>query len=306
MNLRDLRYLVALGELRHFGKAAKACFVSQPALSMQIKKLEETLGVTLLERNNKSVLLTDVGKTILRFAKDALIHVDNIYDMAKLSKGNYSGELRLGIIPTLAPYVLPLVMPELLKEFKQVRFYLVEEQTEQLIQKLKMGTLDAALLALPVKESGLQQMELFTEEFLLAVSSEHPFSKRKNINPNDLKDEDVLLLEEGHCMRDQVLDLCHKFKANETQNFRATSLETLRHMVAANNSMTLIPKLAQQKNDKLAYIPFSSPKPTRTLGLYWRSTAVRSTLFTQIGLYIGTIIKQKLYPEEYSFLKGSV
>lgn len=292
MNLRDLRYLVALSEYRHFGKAAEACFVSQPALSMQIQKLEKTLGTPLLERNNKSVLLTPIGKIITKKAKNILQEVDQIYELAKIAEGRYSGELRIGIIPTLAPYLLPRIMPDLTKNLPDVRFYWTEQQTEQLIQKLKTGTLDAALLAMPTSESSFKHSELFKEEFLVAVPSQHALSKRKNINLNDLSNENVLLLEEGHCMRDQTLDLCHKFNAKETQNFRATSLETLRHMVAAGNGITLMPKLAQQANDNIIYIPFKGPKPTRTIGLYWRSSTLREELLTEVAIYIRATIKQ--------------
>lgn len=286
MNLRDLRYFIALSEYRHFGKAAEACFVSQPALSMQIQKLEKTLGTALLERNNKSVLLTPTGKVILEKARTILQEVDQIYKVAKLAEGPSSGELQIGIIPTLAPYLLPIIMPILSKKFPKVRFYWVEQQTEQLIQKLKTGTLDAALLAMPILETSFKSIELFKEEFLIAVSSEHPLSKRKSIKQDDLTNENVLLLEEGHCMRDQTLDLCHKVNALETQNFRATSLETLRHMVAAGNGITLMPKLAQQTNDTITYIPFSLPKPSRTIGLYWRISSTRKILLKEISITI--------------------
>jgi LysR family hydrogen peroxide-inducible transcriptional activator len=295
MNLRDLRYLVALSEYRHFGKAAEACFVSQPALSMQIQKLEKDLGTALLERNNKSVLLTPIGKTITEKARTVLQEVDQIYEIAKLAEGPYSSELRIGIIPTLAPYLLPIIMPVLTNKLPKARFYWIEQQTEQLIQKLKTGTLDAALLAMPVSETSFKSEELFKEEFLVAVPPKHALSKRKNIKLNDLSNENVLLLEEGHCMRDQTLELCHQLNAKETQNFRATSLETLRHMVAAGNGITLMPKLAQQSNDSITYIPFREPKPMRTIGLYWRLSSVRGSLLTQVGLYIGATIRNITY-----------
>lgn len=290
MNTRDLKYLVALDDHRHFGKAAEACFVSQPALSMQIKKLEETLGVTLLERTNKSVLLTETGIAITERARHILHQVEEMRDHAKLAKDPYSGELKIGIIPTLAPYLLPLIIPSLAKKFPKVSFYLIEEQTALLIEKLKIGKLDAALLALPVAETGFATSTLFEEEYLLAVPATHTLAKRKIIKQNDLHDQNILLLEEGHCMRTQTLALCHKMNASEPQNFRATSLETLRHMVAAGNGITLMPKLAYQANDGVSYIPFSSPKPTRSIGLYWRPSAAKKALLQDIANQIKQII----------------
>ncbi len=289
MNTRDLQYLVALSDHRHFGKAADACFVSQPALSMQIKKLEETLGVTLIERNNKSVMLTDAGIAITEQARHILNQIEEMRDFAKLTKDPLSGELKIGIIPTLAPYLLPLIIPPLAKEFPKISFFLIEEQTATLIEKLKAGKLDAAFLAHPVLETSFSSSLLFTEEFLLAVPITHPLAKRKTIMQNDLIDQNVLLLDEGHCMREQTLSFCHKRKASETQNFRATSLETLRHMVAAGNGITLIPKLAKLPNSHIAYIPFSAPKPTRSIGLYWRASSAKSTLLEKMATKIKKI-----------------
>jgi LysR family transcriptional regulator, hydrogen peroxide-inducible genes activator len=294
MNIRDLKYLLALSDYRHFGKAAAACFVSQPALSMQIKKLEEGLGIKLLERTNKSVLLTDIGIAIIERARHILCQVDEMYDAAKLAKDPYSGGLKIGIIPTLAPYLLPLIIPSLLKKFPKISFYFSEEQTALLIQKLKTGKLDAAFLALPVTELSFATSLLFEEEFLLAVPHTHPLTKRKTIRQNDLdKQKNVLLLEEGHCMRGQTLALCHKMNASETQNFRATSLETLRHMVAAGNGITLMPKLAQQLNDGIFYIPFSPPKPVRSIGLCWRFSTVKKAMLADMATQIRKIISKK-------------
>ncbi len=295
MNTRDLQYLVALSDHCHFGKAAEACFVSQPALSMQIKKLEEALGIKLLERTNKSVLLTDTGIAITEQARQILNQVEEMRDLAKLAKDPHSGELKIGIIPTLAPYLLPLIIPSLSKKFSKASFYLIEEQTAILIEKLKIGKLDAAFLAHPIIEGSFAGSLLFEEEFLLAVHNSNPLAKQKVIKQNDLTNQNVLLLEEGHCMREQTLALCHKMNASEKQNFRATSLETLRHMVAAGNGITLMPKLAQQINNSISYIPFDSPKPMRSIGLYWRSAAAKRILLEDIVTLIKKIIiKQKI------------
>jgi LysR family hydrogen peroxide-inducible transcriptional activator len=292
MNIRDLQYLVALSEYRHFGKAAEACFVSQPALSMQIKKLEEFLGIKLLERTNKSVLLTDAGISITERAQQILNQVQEMQDFAKLAKDPHGGELKVGIIPTLAPYLLPLIIPSLSKKFPSVSFYLIEEQTAVLIEKLKIGKLDVVLLAHPIIEKGFATNLLFEEEFLLAVPSGHRLAQRETIKQTDLGNQNLLLLEEGHCMRDQTLALCHKMNALEVQSFRATSLETLRHMVAAGNGVTLMPKLAQQFNDEVSYIPFNSPKPVRTIALYWRFSTAKHELIENMGTQIKKIMSK--------------
>lgn len=290
MNIRDLKYLVALAEYEHFGKAAEACFVSQPALSMQIKKLEETLGVTLLERTNKSVLLTDSGAIIAKRARHILSEVEEIREIAKSAHDPFSGELKIGIFPTLAPYLLPIIIPKLSKKFPNISFYLIEEKTNSLIEQLKLGKLHAAFLASPVSESGLKSTPLFEEEFLLAVATSNPLSHHKSVKQQDLQHKNLLLLDEGHCMRDQALALCHRMKAAETQNFRATSLETLRNMVTANVGITLMPKLACHKNDGVCYIPFSNPKPSRSIELFWRTTSAKKIVLQAIGKEIQTIL----------------
>lgn len=294
MNTRDLEYLVALSDYRHFGKAAQACFVSQPALSMQIQRLEAALGAKLFERRNKSILLTDVGLAITERARHILTQVNEIQDLASLAKDPYSGELRLGVIPTLAPYLLPLIIPPLAKQFAKIHFYLVEEQTAYLMQKLKTGALDAAFLALPIDEPQLITAPLFEEEFLLAVPKGHPLAQQKTVQQRDLKQQNLLLLEEGHCMRGQTLALCHQMHAAEVQNFRATSLETLRQMVATGNGITLMPQLAQQSHDGISYIPFSAPKPLRSIGLCWRAASVKAVLLAAMVLEIKNIITQKI------------
>jgi LysR family transcriptional regulator, hydrogen peroxide-inducible genes activator len=293
MNIRDLQYLVALAEHQHFGKAAEACFVSQPALSIQIKKLEETLGIKLLERTKKSILFTDSGLVITQRARDILNKVDEMHEIAKLAKDPYSGELKLGIFPTLAPYLLPLIIPALSKRFPKLSFYLIEEQTALLIEKLKTGKLHAAFLAQPIVESSFTTSLLFEEEFMLAAHRLHPLAKLRTIKQLDLDNKNLLLLEEGHCMREQALALCHKLKANETQNFRATSLETLRHMVAAGVGITLMPKLACNASNSIAYVPFSMPKPVRSIGLTWRFSTAKSTLLEEISNQIRKIMEKQ-------------
>jgi len=293
MNLRDLKYLIAVAEHRHFGNAAEACFVSQPALSMQIKKLEESLGVQLIERTNKSVFLTDIGKEITEHARDIVYRIDAMRDIAKQAKDPYRGELRIGIIPTLAPYLLPHIIPGLTRLFPHLKIYLHEEQTDHLIMKLKHGKLDAALFGLPLSDDNFAALPLFEEELLLATPLNHPFSKRKSIHHADLANKTLLLLEDGHCLRDQALSLCDAVNATADKSFQATSLETLRHMVASQAGITLMPKLACKTNDGICYLSFRSPKPTRMLGLIWRPSTAKKILLKNVGMQIRKLLSRQ-------------
>ena len=292
MNIKDLKYLVAVADHGHFGKAANACFVSQPALSMQIMKLEESLGVTLLERTNKSVLLTDHGSAIVERARHILNQVDEVREFAKNAKDPFNGEFRIGIFPTLAPYLLPLIIPPLAKKYPKLSFLLLEEQTASLLEKITQGKLDAAILAAPIANKRLQTNILFEEEFYLATPAAHPLAKVKSIRQQHLQDQPILLLEDGHCMRDQSLAICHRLNASETQGFRATSLETLRHMVTAGVGITLMPKLACQTSTMVAYVPFTDPKPVRTIGLYWRTNTARQVVLNEITKEIKAIMRK--------------
>ena len=253
MNIRDLQYLIAIADHCHFGKAAEACFVSQPALSMQLKKLESTLGVQLIERSSKFILLTEAGKLITEHARDIICRVDTVKAIAKQSKDPLSGELRLGVIPTLAPYLLPYIIPGLSKSLPNLKIFLIEQQTEQLVDKLKQGKIDSALIGLPTSDDDHVTLPLFEEELLLAVPENHPLANRKRVKYSDLADKVLLLLEDGHCLRDQALSLCHATNASADKSFQATSLETLRHMVASKAGITLMPNLSIRKNDGICY-----------------------------------------------------
>ncbi len=290
MNLKDLKYLVALSEYRHFGKAADSCFVSQPTLSMQIKKLEDLLGVQLIERTNKSVMLSEIGIEISTRAKKILAQADEIKELAKSAKDPYSGELKIGIIPTLAPYLLPHIVPKLSKSFPKLALYLVEEQTVYLLDKLEQGKIDAAILALPLGDTKLIAIPLFEEEFLLAVPKTHALAERKFVKQADLANKSLLLLDDGHCLRDQALLYCQQAHAAEMKGFRATSLETLRQMVITGLGITLMPKLACKADSGIRYIPFSSPKPTRTIGMLWRSAISKKNLLEDIAATISIAI----------------
>lgn len=293
MNLKDLKYLIAIADCEHFSKAAERCFVSQPALSMQIKKLEETLGVALFERNNKAISLTIAGKLVVEKARYLLSMVEELKDVAKQTADPFSGELILGVIPTFAPYILPHIIPGLISHLPKVKMYLLEDQTARLIDKLKQREIDCAILVSPIREPDFVVLPLFKEDFLLAVHRTHYFSKHKIVHAADLKHKELLLLEEGHCMRDQTLEFCKKAKADEEKRFTATSLETLRHMVAANVGMTLMPKLACREHDGNTYIPFKDPKPTRTAVLVWRKSTVKTILLQTIASQIKKLLSSK-------------
>lgn len=293
MNIRDLQYLIAIADHNHFSKAAESCFVSQPALSMQIKKLENILNVKLIERTNKAVLFTDIGKLITEHARNILNEAAHIREIARQAKDPYGGELRFGIIPTVAPYLLPHIMPTLTKKLPHLKIYLHEDKTDHLITMLKQGKLDSALFGLPILDQDFTAIPLFEEELILAVPHNHSFSTRKSISQHHLSEKTLLLLEDGHCLRDQAISLCHASNAIIDNSFQATSLETLRHMVASNAGITLMPKLACKPQDSICYLPFKTPKPTRVLGMIWRPSSAKMTLLEFIGAQIRKILLKK-------------
>jgi LysR family transcriptional regulator, hydrogen peroxide-inducible genes activator len=290
MNLRDLKYLIAIAQHRHFGKAAKECFVSQPTLSTQIKKLEDELGVILVERNNKQVLLTEVGALIIAKARHILKNVDEVREIAAQYKDPDSGRISLAAIPTLAPYLLPHIVPVIHRQLPKLQIMLYELQTAASLARLENGELDAALLALPIEESSLRYEPLFEEPFVAATAPGKPLTKRKQLKLMDLAGEEILLLEEGHCLRDQALDLCNKIDAREIAGFRATSLETLRQMIASGIGTTLIPKLATldkiSNQNSIRYIPFEQPAPSRRIVLAYRDTYHRIPVLKKIAAVI--------------------
>jgi len=288
MNLRDLQYLVAVADHRHFGRAAEDCFVSQPTLSTQLKKLEIELGVELVERNRGHILLTDAGERIVERARSVLRETDQIRSIARQASDPETGTLRIGLFPTLAPYLLPHVVPGLHARFPRLELLLVEEKTEVVHQQLITGALDVGILALPVHDDRLHVESLFTEDFVLAVPSGHPLAASSDpVTPLALAGENVLLLEEGHCLRDQALAVCSLAGVDERSGFRATSLETLRQMVAAGVGVTLLPRLAVQspvpESPDVALLPFEDPAPHRQIAMFWRVTSGYRDLLPQIA-----------------------
>jgi LysR family transcriptional regulator, hydrogen peroxide-inducible genes activator len=279
VNLRDLEYLVAVAEYRHFGRAAEACFVSQPTLSTQIKKLETELGVELIERASRQVLLTAAGARVVERARAVTREIQEIRDIAQLARDPEAGSIRLGLFPTLAPYLLPHVVPRVHARFPHLELLLVEEKTEVVLQRLREGLLDVGVLALPVRDELLHQELLFREDFVLAVPADHPLASHDGpVDPSVLATLDVLLLEEGHCLREQALAVCRLAGASERTGFRATSLETLRQMVAAGVGVTLLPELAVQPpvapSPDIRLLRFSDPVPSRDVAMFWRTTSV--------------------------------
>jgi LysR family hydrogen peroxide-inducible transcriptional activator len=280
MNLRDLRYFVALAETRHFGKAAERSFVSQPTLSAQIKKLENYLGVQLIERQPRKVTLTEMGQRILPLARRILQESDEIVSLARNEHDPLSGKLNIAFIPTIAPYLLPLVARKLRKQLPQLKLMLYEYQTQPLLEKLRAGEIELGILALPVPLDGLEARELYDEPFTVALPNQHPLSKRTHVKLDDLTGETLLLLEDGHCLRDQALDVCSMVNVKENEDYRATSLETLRQMVAAGLGITLLPELATRgpfgSGHGLTVKSFAKPIPSRTVGAVWRKSSARA------------------------------
>jgi len=247
MNLRDLKYIIAVAEHHHFGKAAERCFVSQPTLSGQIKKLEEELGVTIFERSNRSVEITPVGRDILNHARQIIEQADLIQQLARAQQDPLAGSLRIGAMPTLSPYLMPLILIPLRKQYPQMKLVLSEELTDTLLERLRHHEIDAALLATPVEDQDLETMPLFDEPFWIAYPRKHTFYAKDKITRRDLDKENILLLAEGHCLAKQAMVVCH-IKERQTQgefaDLRAASLETLIQLVSAGFGVTLVPALA--------------------------------------------------------------
>ncbi len=298
MNIRDLKYLVAVAQTRHFGRAAERCFVSQPTLSTQLKKLEDTLGVILFERTNKSVMITIVGQEIVNQAKEVLASVNKITQLAQNSKDPFAGPYRIGIIPTLGPYLLPHILPAIKKTLPNIELIIAENKTENVMAQLRAGTMDAVILALPLKTEGLVVQELFREPFYIALPKSHPLASKKKLSMKELENESLLLLEEGHCLREQALEACQFALNQQSLGFSATSLETLRQIVGLGAGITFLPALAvkSSKLDKNIVIrPFSGAAPARSIGMLWRGSSVREQCSQEI---VKLIQKQvKLCPE---------
>jgi LysR family hydrogen peroxide-inducible transcriptional activator len=292
ITLRQLRYLSALAKHGHFGRAAEACAVTQPALSMQIRDLERTLGVAVVERRPGDVMLTDVGREIARRAQDVLTASRDLVDFARHRSGLLTGRLTLGVIPSLAPYLLPRILPTLQNRFPELRLELRETQTKQLVEDIKSGALDAAMLALPLGEPDIDSMVLFEDLFLLAVPSDDPRSETTRVAAADIDQSRLILLEDGHCLRDQALAFCAAAAKTGAASrgvgtvFGASSLTTVMQMVAGGYGVTLIPQIAadvEQRDERVKFLRLQNPQPGRSIGLVFRRTSPRKADFAALG-----------------------
>jgi LysR family transcriptional regulator, hydrogen peroxide-inducible genes activator len=292
ITLRQLRYLSALAKHGHFGRAAEACAVTQPALSMQIRDLERTLGVAVVERRPGDVMLTDVGREIARRGEEVLTASRDLVDFARHRSGLLTGRLTLGVIPSLAPYLLPRILPLLQSRFPELRLELRETRTRQLIEDIKSGALDAAMLALPVAEPDTDAIALFEDLFLLAVPANDPRKEHARVAAEDIDQSRLILLEDGHCLRDQALAFCATAAKTDTASrgvatvFGASSLNTVMQMVAGGYGVTLIPQIAadvERRDGRVKFLRLKNPQPGRSIGLVFRRTSPRKADFAALG-----------------------
>jgi LysR family hydrogen peroxide-inducible transcriptional activator len=283
MTLTELRYIVAVARERHFGRAAEACFVSQPTLSVAVKKLEEELDVKLFERGSAEVSVTPLGEEIIRQAQAVLEQAHAIKEIAKRGKDPLAGALRLGVIYTIGPYLLPDLVRTAIAKVPQMPLMLQENFTVRLLEMLRAGELDCAILAEPFTDTNLAIAPLYEEPFMVAVPASHPLAQRDRISAEELKRETMLLLGAGHCFRDHVLEVCPEYARFSSdaegirKSFEGSSLETIKHMVAAGMGVTVVPSLSvpREPHPHLRYIPFEDPVPTRRVVLAWRRSFTR-------------------------------
>ncbi len=291
LTLKQLRYFSALAETLHFGRAAKLCHVTQPALSMQVRDLEANLGTTLVERGSSGLLLTREGHEIAKRAHDILLAVQDLTETVSHHRHPFSGKLRLGVIPSVGPYLLPKILPEIHETYRELQLSLRESQTLSLISDLIDGHLDLLILALPTGQDEIETMALFDDRFSIALPSTHRLSSKTELDQQDLEGENLLLLEEGHCLRDQALAVC---QASDTDEFRASSLSTVIQMVANGYGVTILPALSLptevSREDSIRVIPFAEPVPSRNIGLAWRQSSPHKNEFREFG----NVIKQRL------------
>src|SRR5580704_4091310 len=304
ITLKQLRYLTALAEHRHFGRAADACAITQPALSMQIRALEKDLGVVLVERRHGDVTLTQTGLELARRGETVLAAAQDLVDVAHLRSGPLTGRLALGIIPTLAPYVLPRVLPVLQRQYPDLRVELRETQTKTLVDELMRGSLDVLMLALPILEAETATVALFEDPFLLAVPKDDPRPEGAIVAADDIDFARLILLEEGHCLRDQALAFCAGDRRDRSFGLGATSLTTVLQMVANGHGVTLLPEVAvdvEARDERVKLLRFAPPLPKRTIGLAWRPSSPRRSDFAALGRIVadalGTAGPKKVSPK---------
>jgi LysR family hydrogen peroxide-inducible transcriptional activator len=287
VSLRQLRYLASLAETRHFGHAAEACAVSQPALSMQIKEFEDELKLPLVERRKTGIELTEQGEEIARRAHGILASVRDLLDYAKHQEGVLSGMLKLGAIPSVAPYLLPAALPEIQRRFPRLELQLRETVTSNLVRELVAGDLDVILVALPIDDSEVETLPLFDDPFILATKATKQNKRLRHATAEMLNQDRLLLLEEGHCLRDQALSYCHMVTPEARSSFGASSLSTIVQMVASGYGITLLPEMAvaseAHNRGDIRLLRFRAPEPKREIGLVWRKTSPRKREFVQFA-----------------------
>lgn len=302
ITLRQLRYLSALAKTGHFGRAAAACAVTQPALSMQIRDLEHLLGVQLVERRPGEVLLTAIGREIVSRGDDLLTAARDLADFARHAAEPLTGRLALGVIPSLAPYLLPRILPPLQKRYPDLRLELRETQTRLLVADIKSGALDAALLALPAGDDDTRALPLFEDRFLLAVPADDPRSERSRITAEDIDQSRLILLEDGHCLRDQALAFCATAARGRGgggatgMSFGASSLATVMQMVASGYGVTLIPQIAAEvegRDSRVKLLRMKDPQPGRSIGLVFRATSPRRADFAALGEVVKAAVGER-------------
>lgn len=300
MNLRALRYFTALAEHRHFRRAAEACGVSQPTMSSQVKRLEEELGVQLLERSSRRVMLTPIGEEILERAYRLLAEAEAITEAAKLNNDPALGAFRLGIIPSLGPYLLPHVIPQIRQHFPNLLLRLVESRGPDLLQQLDHGELDAAIMALPIDDDQVRWVELFEEPFVLAMPEGHALSTHESIKMEQLRDQSLLLLDDAQCLRPDTAAPMRQDCVGDQVDFKASSVETLRYMVAAGSGVTLLPALAVRTPmsglDNLVTRPFVKPGPRRTVVMAWRKSAPTVVFIEKLAKHFQSLPQDLLNP----------
>ncbi len=285
ITLRQLRYLSSLARHRHFGRAAEECAISQPALSMQVRELEREIGAELVERRPGDIVLTEIGAEVARRAEHILASTRDLVDFAR-HREVLAGPLKLGVIPTLAPYILPRVLPYLQKHYPLLRLEVRETQTRLLIDELSSGSLDVIMMALPAASADLETLPLFNDAFLLAVPADDPLPARARVSVGDVDQRRLILLEEGHCLRDQALAFCATRRGDQPTGLGATSLSTVMQMVANGYGVTLVPEVAidtKVQDPRVKLLRFRDPEPGRSVGLAWRKTSPRGKDFAALG-----------------------
>lgn len=297
-SLRQLQYLLALVELRHFGKAAERCFVTQSTLSSGIQELENLLGVTLFERSKRKVMPTAEGEQVAERAQEILSLAGKMVDMCRYTQEPLSSPLTLGVIPTIGPYLLPWILPHIRQHFPKLELRLIEDQSERLLERLNRGQLDTAILAFPYRVDGFEQLIFWEENFRIALPREHKLAQQKSLSTQHLPKEELLLLEEGHCLTDHALEACKLHDLRISNTFQGTSLYTLLQMVAGGQGITFVPELALRTEylsiqQDIALVELAEPGPHRQIGLVWRKSFFRKQDLKLLGQHIREFLQQQ-------------